>query len=174
MLSSCWVDWKCRTWKWRTNLQDMKMPDMKMQDMKMTGPKMTTERVDWKCRTFAACVLFCVLLFHSCIFMACIFTSVIFTSSIFSAPFLLMFLHKWLIYTKILPQHATLALFVTCTRHWLCSRSHFFIQHSASWGTEQDVEARMANAGTVYRAMDKLWKLKIIGRPTKVKIFNSN
>jgi len=40
-------------------------------------------------------------------------------------------------------------------------------------GTEQDVEARLGKARTVYRAMDKLWKSKIIGRATKVKIFNS-
>ena len=41
-------------------------------------------------------------------------------------------------------------------------------------GTEQDVEARLGKDITVYRAMDKLWKSKIIGRATQVKIFNSN
>ena len=39
--------------------------------------------------------------------------------------------------------------------------------------TEQDVEARLGKARTVYRAIDKWWKTKIIGRAAKVTIFNS-
>jgi len=41
-------------------------------------------------------------------------------------------------------------------------------------GTEQDVEARLGKARSTFKAMDKLWKSKIIGRATKIKIFNSN
>ncbi len=45
---------------------------------------------------------------------------------------------------------------------------------STTGGTDQDVEARFGKARSVFRTMDKLWKSKIIGRTTKVKIFNSS
>ena len=45
---------------------------------------------------------------------------------------------------------------------------------STTGGTEQDVEARLGKARSTFRSMDKLWKSKIIGRTTKVRIFNSN
>jgi len=41
-------------------------------------------------------------------------------------------------------------------------------------GTEQDIEAKLGKARTVYRAVDKWWKSKVIGRATKVKMFSSN
>ena len=41
-------------------------------------------------------------------------------------------------------------------------------------GTEQDVEGRLGKARSTIKAMDKLWKSKIIGRATTIKIFNSN
>jgi len=41
-------------------------------------------------------------------------------------------------------------------------------------GTEQDVEAIQKKARSTFKAMDKLWKSKEIGRATKIKIFNSN
>jgi len=41
-------------------------------------------------------------------------------------------------------------------------------------GTEQDVEVRLGKARLTFKAMDKLWKSKIIGRATTIKIFNSN
>jgi len=41
-------------------------------------------------------------------------------------------------------------------------------------GTEQDVEGRLGKARSTIKAMDKLWKSKIIGRATKIKMFNSN
>ena len=36
------------------------------------------------------------------------------------------------------------------------------------------VEATLGKARTVFRAMDKLWKSKIIRRGTKIRISNSN
>ena len=41
-------------------------------------------------------------------------------------------------------------------------------------GTEQYVEARLGKARSTFKAMDKLWKSKMIGRATKIKIFNSH
>jgi len=45
---------------------------------------------------------------------------------------------------------------------------------STTGGTEEDAEDRLGEARTVHGATDKLWKSEIIGRATKVKIFNSN
>ena len=45
---------------------------------------------------------------------------------------------------------------------------------SNTGGTDQDVEARFGKARSAFWAMDNLWKSEIIGKVTKVKIFNSN
>ena len=45
---------------------------------------------------------------------------------------------------------------------------------STTGGTDQDVEARLGKARSTFQAMDRLRKSKIIGRTTKVKIFNCN
>ena len=45
---------------------------------------------------------------------------------------------------------------------------------STTGGTDQDVEARLGKARVAFRAMDKLWTSQVLGRATKVKIFNSN
>jgi len=45
---------------------------------------------------------------------------------------------------------------------------------STTGGTGQDVEARLGKARSTFRSMDKLWISKVIGRATKLRIFNSN
>ena len=45
---------------------------------------------------------------------------------------------------------------------------------STDGGTEEDVKARLGKARVAFHMLDKLWKSKIISRPTKLKIFNSN
>jgi len=51
-----------------------------------------------------------------------------------------------------------------CTGKWShCGNREFTYLGSVlttTGGTEQDVEARLGKARTVYRAMDKLWKSK--------------
>ena len=37
-------------------------------------------------------------------------------------------------------------------------------------GTKQDTDARLGKARSTFKAMDKLWKSKIIGRATKIKM----
>jgi len=51
--------------------------------------------------------------------------------------------------------------------------THLWSVVSTTGGTDQDVEARLAKARLTFRAMDKLWTSQILGRATKVKIFNS-
>jgi len=41
-------------------------------------------------------------------------------------------------------------------------------------GTEQNVDARLGKARSTFKSMDELWKSKIIGKTTKIKMFNSN
>jgi len=48
------------------------------------------------------------------------------------------------------------------------------VVYCTTGGNHQDAQARLGKARSIFRAMDQLWKSKIIGRATKVKIFNSN
>jgi len=45
---------------------------------------------------------------------------------------------------------------------------------STRGGTEEDMNARLGKARGVFKAMEKVWRSKVLPRRTKVKLFNSN